>query len=132
MTDQETLKRAQNEGRLWIALVNKTTAAGFAMATCLDGVAHLDELDVMPAYGRQGIGTHLVKAVIDWAVTGGHAMLTLVTFRHIPWNAPFYGRLGFEPCADALLGKEMRQLLAEERAAGIRIENRQVMIKRLP
>ena len=131
VTDKETLRTAQRDGRIWIATRNSTEPVGFAMASLLDGIAHLEEIDVLPAHGRNGIGTRLVQTVIKWAVSQGHTLLTLVTFRYLPWNAPFYASLGFEPVAVGSLGQEMQQLLTEEQAAGIHIKSRQVMVKQL-
>ncbi|RUQ46321.1 GNAT family N-acetyltransferase, partial [Corynebacterium pseudodiphtheriticum] len=40
--------------------------------------------------------------------------VTLTTFKHVPWNAPFYTRLGFKPETDPRLA----QILADEYAHG--------------
>lgn len=131
VSEQDALRRAQRDGRIWVATRHGKEAVGFAMISLLDGVAHLEELSVLPAHGRNGIGTRLVQTAIDWAAAQGHSCLTLVTFRHLPWNAPFYARLGFKAVAADSLGQEMLQLLAAEKAAGIRIKNRQVMLIQL-
>jgi hypothetical protein len=36
-----------------------------------------------------------VRPVVAWARVQRFPALTLTTFRHLPWNAPFYQRLGF-------------------------------------
>jgi len=71
-------------------------ALGFASVGEVDGAAHLWQLSVLPSAGRQGRGTALVSAVCDWAGRAGYGAVTLTTFRDVPWNAPFYARLGFE------------------------------------
>ena len=43
----------------------------------------------------KGIGRRLIACVADRPAKG-LASLTLTTFRDVPWNAPFYARLGFE------------------------------------
>jgi GNAT superfamily N-acetyltransferase len=69
---------------------------GFALVKMLaDDLPHLEEIDVHPTHGRRGLGTALVRAVCEWATASGYVMLTLTTFRAVPWNLPFYGRLGF-------------------------------------
>ena len=78
-----------------------------------------------------GIGTRLVLTIIDWATSHGHDLLTLVTFRHLPWNAPFYARLGFAPVEPHKVGSELNDVLEEERIAGINLENRVVMMTKL-
>ena len=40
--------------------------------------------------------------------------MTLTTFRDVPWNAPYYERLGFRVIAPADQGPELAALVAEE------------------
>jgi GNAT superfamily N-acetyltransferase len=131
VTDMKTLRDAQLGGQIWVATDLQEAPVGFAMAMVVDGNPHLDEMDVLPAHGRNGIGTRLAQTVIDWAASHGHDLLTLVTFRHLPWNAVFYARLGFEPVVASSVGRELRDVLEEERNAGINMENRVVMMKKL-
>jgi uncharacterized OsmC-like protein len=42
----------------------------------LDGLAHVDELDVVPDLGRQGVGSRLLQTVIDWAAEHGYPAVT--------------------------------------------------------
>lgn len=125
--DNELLQEAQSDARLWVALTDERTPVGFAMAGIIDGGAHLDEMDVMPNFGRQGVGTRLVRTIIDWARLGDYPLLTLITFRHLPWNAPFYERMGFEAMATSELGEELAKLLQEEGDAGIDVHKRVCM-----
>ena len=96
VTDQETLRAAQLDGQIWVAIDQQQTPVGFAIIAEVDGNPHLDEMDVLPAHGRNGIGTRLAQTIIGQAGSDGHDRLTLVTFRHLPWNAPFYATLGFQ------------------------------------
>jgi GNAT superfamily N-acetyltransferase len=125
--ETELLQEAQSEARLWVALTDDRTPVGFAMADIVDGGAHLDEMDVMPDFGRQGIGTRLVRAFIDWARSGNYPGVTLITFRHLPWNAPFYEKIGFEAMKSSELGEELANLLQEEGEAGIDVQKRVCM-----
>src|SRR3954451_9210386 len=50
-TSPLTLEHARHEGRLWVALVDDT-AVGFAHVELREpSVAHLEEIDVLPAFG---------------------------------------------------------------------------------
>ena len=40
--------------------------------------------------------------------------MTLTTFRDVPWNAPYYERLGFTVVEPADQGPELRALVAAE------------------
>ena len=131
VTDCEYLGEAQRERRLWVALAG-ARPVGFALADVADGEAYLSEIDVHPEHARQGLGTRLVRAVVEWAVVRGFACLVLVTFRHLPWNAPFYSRLGFVALPDRDIGPELRGFIAEEGAAGIDTTKRVAMRLALP
>lgn len=56
---------------------------------------HLEQLSVHPDHGGRGIGRALLRGAIAWSVDDGHAELTLVTYRDVRWNAPFYRTEGF-------------------------------------
>lgn len=119
VTDRNTLLKAQRDGRLWVALAARGGVVGFALADTMDNDAFLDEVDVTPDHGRRGIGKRLVAAVIEWAEAQGRTSLTLVTFRHVPWNAPFYASLGFRTLGEDELSPGVRERLQQEQAAGI-------------
>lgn len=118
-TSLEELAQAQSAGRLWVARDGAGEPIGFALAEVVDGEAHLEEIDVDPAHGRRGIGRALLGAVIDWAWRAGHRALTLTTFREVPWNEPFYRRLGFRTLAPQELGPGLAALVRDETARGL-------------
>ncbi len=120
VTPLEDLQRAQCESRLWVAIASDGSVAGFALASTSGQRAYLDEMDVHPAHARRGLGRALVSAVADWARAQGLQSLALTTFRHLPWNAPFYERLGFRPLEEAGLCPELAAALAREAALGLR------------
>lgn len=68
---------------------------GFVHVLDVDGHAHLEQLSVLPAAGRQGHGRELVSAALDEARERGYTRVTLRTYAEIPWNAPFYASCGF-------------------------------------
>jgi GNAT superfamily N-acetyltransferase len=127
VTDMETLREAQRPSRLWLAVNEIDVPVGFAYASEIDGHAHLEEMGVHPDHGRRGIGKSLVATVREWAESRGHTDLTLVTFGHLAWNAPFYRALGFVQIPQDRLSDSMTALLDEEQAAGIDVQNRMVM-----
>lgn len=88
--------------------------AGFVHVLELDGHAHLEQLSVSPEHARRGYGRQLVEAAMTYARDRGHDRMSLRTFAGVPWNAPFYERLGFavtEPRSDF----ELMLVEAEER-----------------
>lgn len=126
-TDLETLGRAWQERRLWLAMSGMDFPVGYAYATEVDGQGHLAEVDVHPKHARRGIGSRLVMRACQWAKQREYRQITLITFEHVPWNAPFYRRLGFEAIDPQYLGDNIRTLLAEEAALGLDTSRRIVM-----
>nr|VUD35203.1 Histone acetyltransferase HPA2 [Raoultella sp. NCTC 9187] len=53
------------------------------------------EIAVHQQWQGRGIGRMMLTRVADTARAMGYPALTLTTFREVPWNAPFYTRLGF-------------------------------------
>lgn len=125
--DETDFREAQSRGRLWVAL-DGDTPVGFALVDLLaPDLPHLEEMDVHPAHGRRGIGAALVRAVCDWAARSGYAELTLTTYRDLPWNMPFYARLGFEEVPVAARRPEVEAVFRAESARGFDSERRLVM-----
>ncbi|MDC8803170.1 GNAT family N-acetyltransferase [Halomonas pacifica] len=108
------LREAHLEGRLWVALSPRGLPVGFAVVDTCDGDAFLVELDVHPAHQCLGLGRALVARVVQWGRAAGHAALTLTTFASLPWNAPFYARLGFQSLAPEACGPALASRLAAE------------------
>jgi len=126
VTPVSALEEALKAQRLWVA-GDGAEVVGFAAAGIVDGAAYIDEIDVLPEFGRRGIGTGLVHTVADWARAENFSTLTLITFSHLAWNAPFYEKLGFERMISAEHGRELMGLIEEERRIGIDITNRVAM-----
>jgi GNAT superfamily N-acetyltransferase len=113
-------EQAARQGLLWTAVARTSgQPVGFALATVVDGSAHLYEMDVHPDHGRRGLGTALVDAVVTWAREKRFSGVTLTTFRHLPWNAPFYRRLGFAEIPPAELTPGLSKLLEDEVQRGL-------------
>jgi GNAT superfamily N-acetyltransferase len=123
----ETFAAAQRSGRLWVARAADGQPVGFALVTVIEGYAHLDELDVLPAYGRRGVGTALLAAVCAWAGHAGYPAVTLRTFRDVPWNAPFYQERGFRVVDSQEVSAGHVALEASERQRGLRTDIRVTM-----
>jgi GNAT superfamily N-acetyltransferase len=123
----EDLKEACTEGRLWVATDAHDRPVGFALASRVGENAHLDELDVHPDHGRQGLGRALVHAVIEWARAARAPGITLTTLDDVAWNAPFYESLGFRVLAPGERGPDLDELLRQEAARGLPMQHRVAM-----
>ena len=126
-TDARELDAARRGGRLWVAL-DADECVGFAHVEMLATRApHLEELDVHPAHGRRGVGTALVRVVCDWTAHSRCSALTLTTFRAVPWNMPFYERLGFVEVPEAEWSRPLAVLVRAEAGRGLDPARRVVM-----
>jgi GNAT superfamily N-acetyltransferase len=129
--EKSTLRKAIEGQRLWVACDEGGTPVGFALADEVGGLAYLEEIDVHPAHMRRGLGKQLIAAVIRWATQGGYPVLRLVTFSHLPWNAPYYASQGFVTLDPESIGPDYQQLIDEDADVGIDPVNRVVMELRL-
>jgi GNAT superfamily N-acetyltransferase len=68
---------------------------GFALCSDRGPDLYLDQLSVLPRHGRQGLGTRLVRRCLQEAEARAFKRVSLSTFRKVPWNGPFYRKLGF-------------------------------------
>jgi GNAT superfamily N-acetyltransferase len=122
-------------GRVWVAVDCHEIVVGYAIAVAdgkpfareVDNTLYLQQIDVEPVYGRRGIGSALITTVCDWAQQQGYAIVSLSTFREIPWNAPFYSKLGFHPVDEAELTTGFQQIRLKELEAGLPVFDRVIM-----
>ncbi len=131
LTPPEALREGLDQRRLWVAVTLDDCPVGFALASVVEANAHLDELDVLPEHGRRGLGAALVDTACAWGRENGFRAITLSTFSHVPWNAPFYTRHGFRILAPDELSETLQSLLREEAARGLPAEQRVIMRREL-
>jgi N-acetylglutamate synthase-like GNAT family acetyltransferase len=122
LAERERWRRCAEAGRLWLALEGDV-AAGFAALEPLDGLFHLEQLSVRRAFMRRGVGTTL----LNQAIAHADGPLTLTTYDHVPWNAPWYQRMGFRPLDAASLPPGLRARMTEEQTALPQPEHRIAM-----
>ena len=104
---------------------------GFALCGEVDGQAHLFEMDVVPEYGRRGVGSALLESVCGQAEGRGFSAMTLTTLRDVPWNAPFYAKYRFAELPEKEWGKQLAGIVDRERILGFPMQLRVVMKRKL-
>lgn len=104
---------------------------GFAGGQNIAGNFHLVELSVAQEFQGKGVGRALLSAVFDQVRREGYQALTLTTFRHLPWNGPWYARLGFVEVGAAEMGREYEEIIEHEARNGLDVKQRCVMALRL-
>lgn len=113
-------------GQSWSAFVDDEPV-GFVLGIRHPQSHYLAELAVHPAHGRRGIGRALVEFFCDEAERDGASAVTLSTFRDVPWNAPFYRRLGFRDLPREDMTDWMKQYEQNQIAGGLDVSKRLFM-----
>ena len=116
-----------SHGLLWVAETAVDMIVGFLLARREGSSLHVLEMDVLPDYGRQGVGTKLLRETCEFAAVQSLRFITLTTFEHFPWNAPFYAKRGFSSVADLSAFPHLAAALRYESEQGL--ERRIAMIK---
>ncbi len=109
---------------IWVVVDAADRPVGFAIVHWLDTAVHLHELDVHPQHARQGLGRRLIEHIAQWARARGAAALTLTTFSDVPWNGPYYGRLGFRTLDLDTLSPALQKVWEMETAVGLPMMHR--------
>lgn len=110
------LESLVSAGRAWVAADGSDRPVAYLLSGVVDGCAHVEQVSVAPAHARRGLGAALIDHLDADAAAQNQPALTLTTFRDVPWNAPYYARLGFVVLDRAEQGHELRALI--EREAG--------------
>jgi GNAT superfamily N-acetyltransferase len=118
---------------MWVSLWNADGAevTGFLFAEPSLAGLYLRELAVATPAQRRGHGKALMLAGIAGARERGDALVMLTTQRNLPWNAPFYARLGFAIVEDEAIPAEVHRRLRGQFAAGFDAATRCAMVLRL-
>mgnify|MGYP003628068385 CR=1 FL=1 len=122
----EELAYAQDNWWLWVSVTGDDRPAGALRVLPHDEGLHIRQLDVHPEFSGQKRTVGLVRAVQRFFGGRGLARLTLTTFADVPWNAPYYARIGFAPVAGDSLSGALAAALAED-AAGFPAASRIAM-----
>ena len=98
----------QSDGRAWVVPDERDAPIVYLVAEWVDGNVHIEQVSTHPDAAGRGLGRDLIEYVAGWARDRGAPALTLTTFVEVPWNGPYYERLGF------------RRLALDEETAGLR------------
>ena len=104
---------------LVVAADDESAPVGFVHVLVLEGHAHLEQLSVLPAHQRRGLGRALVEAAKEEARARGFDRLSLCTYRDVPWNGPYYRSLGFTEVAERDYAPYQARLRRIERDLGL-------------
>jgi GNAT superfamily N-acetyltransferase len=128
----DELSAYQRDGRAWVATDDGDRPVAYLLVDEVDQHAHIEQVTVHPLHARRGLGRDLIGEAARWAVAQGLEGLTLTTFDEVPWNAPYYARLGFVRVPEAQWSEGVRRIVEAETAHGLDAWPRVVMRRALP
>jgi GNAT superfamily N-acetyltransferase len=111
-TPRDVLSRAVRAGHLWVVVGDGGAVQGFVHVSTCHGTAHIEQVSVDPRFAHRGLGRALIEHVSAWAARSGLIRLTMTTFVDVPWNGPYYRRLGFTPVCRAEMSDAERARMA--------------------
>ncbi|WP_327147967.1 GNAT family N-acetyltransferase [Nocardia sp. NBC_01329] len=107
------------DGRAWVWEDEARGPVGYLIVSVVDGNAHIDQVSVLPDCRGSGIGRRLIDRAVSWAAEHRLPAITLTTFTEVPWNGPYYRRLGFRYLDPAAETPQLRALRVAEIAHGL-------------
>ncbi|MBZ6379885.1 hypothetical protein B5C34_13730 [Pacificimonas flava] len=127
--DEAVVRAAYVDQLLWVAVDEEDRPVGHLTAAKGQRGMLIAQIDVLPDHQRKGLARELIAEAEAEASHRGLPYIWLRTFRDIPWNAPFYARLGYEVVEDAV---DESEVVDQERSAGLDPATRVTMRKALP
>ncbi|MFE7773241.1 GNAT family N-acetyltransferase [Streptomyces sp. NPDC057445] len=116
----EVLEHYRLTGGAWVTADDADDRpVAYLISDPVDGAAHIEQLSVHPDFARRGLGRRLIDHLADVAATEGLTALTLTTFTDVPWNAPYYARLGFRVLGEDELTDGLREIRHAEAEHGL-------------
>ncbi|MGW6025433.1 GNAT family N-acetyltransferase [Streptomyces sp. NPDC055099] len=113
------LEEFRRAGRAWVAAEAGGAPVAYLLSEPVDGAEHVEQVSVHPRAAHRRIGGALIEHTADRAREAGREALTLTTYTDVPWNAPYYARIGFRVLAEAELTPGLRKIRAHEVELGL-------------
>lgn len=113
------VRRKIEASEIIVAVNDAARCVAFVMFAPLPTRFYIEELDVLTAWAGRRIGAALIERVNVLARHAGAQHLVLSTFRDVPWNAPYYRRLGFGVIGSDRLDAKLRAIRAAHVARGL-------------
>ncbi|MGW1976422.1 GNAT family N-acetyltransferase [Streptomyces sp. NPDC001889] len=115
----DVLERYRAAQSAWAAVGDDGVVVGYLLHEEIDGAAHIEQVSVHPAAARRGVGRALIEHLAARASADRTAGITLTTFAEVPWNAPYYTRLGFRTLGEDELTEGLREVRRVEKRLGL-------------
>lgn len=125
------LMQAVQDQRLWVA-VEYGVLKAYLLGDFLPHSLHIDQVTVHPDASRRGLGALMIESVSADPRSKERGFITLTSFANVPWNAPYYERIGFLDIAESDWPEGVSEKVAEEQQHGLAAWPRVVMQREIP
>lgn len=109
---------AVTQGAIRVAEVDGVVV-GWIHCGRASGELSVEQISVLPEHQQRGIGSAMMRAVIDDARIAGEATIVLNTQRDLVWNMPWYESLGFREVPEAEWTPAMAATTEQQAATGL-------------
>lgn len=113
MTPQFYIDAIGQNQIIWLVEL-RGEAVGFLRAKPVDNILYCAEMSVLKHHHGKGLGEKLINHFVSFAKAEGFSGVAGITYKNVPWNGPYYLRLGFSYLDDALIGEELRAIKTSE------------------
>lgn len=126
----EVLRGFQRGGLLRVFADERDRPVAYAMAKVAGRCVLVEQVSVHPDHARRGIGARLLDEIGAWGERAGREALVLTTYADVPWNGPYYRRLGFRVLEGGEFPEWLRAARADESARGLDRYGRRIAMSR--
>lgn len=127
---REELAPYLTAGRAWVVDEGAGPVA-YLLGAIVDGDGHIEQVSVHPDRAGRGLGAALIETFVGWTARQGLPAVTLTTYLDVPWNGPYYARLGFRWLRDDEITPGLRRIRDEEIRRGLDVRPRGCMRREL-
>lgn len=114
----DVARAAIAQGRITVAELDGEVV-GWVYLGRVEAELCLGQISVEPSHGRRGVGTALLRHVIDEARRRGEGSMVLNTQSDVPWNRPWYERHGFVVVPPSAWSEALRAIKREQVEHGL-------------
>jgi 4-diphosphocytidyl-2-C-methyl-D-erythritol kinase len=115
---RDAAERAVASGRLVVA-EDTGVVIGWLVWGRVGGELCLGQVSVLPSHGRRGVGTALLRHLIDLARARQEPSIVLNTQSDVPWGMRWYARHGFTVLPPEAWSDALRAVTREQQQAGL-------------
>lgn len=126
----DVLREFQRDFLLRVFADERDRPVAYAMAKVAGRCVLVEQVSVHPDHARGGIGRRLLDEIGAWGERAGREALVLTTYADVPWNGPYYRRIGFRALEEGELPEWLRALRADEIARGLDRCGRRIAMSR--